>query len=302
MWNVFIFMLICGGTVVLPDDDATYLKRTASAWAGDLTHGEVKVRRAAAFALSKLGRHAVPELKHLEAALLKENDVPVRIAFATCLGELGPLASNDVLRVLVAAWKRESQPAVKSALATALGRLGVAAHSTEPLLVAALDDKHEGLRQQAVWALGQLGRLSEPTLLKLITLASATETSVRRELMTTLGNMGPAAAEAMPVLLSGLSDQDTSVQEQSILALRRLGPVAVKSIAPLLTVAENTKAEAGLRQAALLTLEAVWPTGHEDPLAWKRLQTLAQVAIPDAVRTSALQAQKKISGVSSGRP
>ena len=54
---------------------------------------------------------------------------------------------------------------------------------------------------------------------------------------------------------------------------------------------------AGLAQAALLSLETVWSTGLKEPAAWQRLQSLATVAIPESVRASAMQAEKKIASL-----
>lgn len=297
MWLLFTLVFVCTACphqVAIIDDDATYLKRTAGMWVSDLGNSDEKVRRAAAFALSKMGKHAVPYLREIRAALERESAISVRISLANCLGELGPLASSEVVDIIMQRWKTEREVSVQRALVTALGKLGEAGRAAESLLAQSLESRDGPLAQQAVWSLGQLGQVSEPTLLKLMKLGTSDQSSIRCEVMSALGNLGPAALEGLPVLLRGLSDTNATVQEQSVLALRKMGPAASKSILPLISLAEDARAEPGLRQAALLSLESVWSTGLKEPAAWHRLQSLATVAIPESVRVSAMQAEKKI--------
>ncbi|MFT3883552.1 MAG: HEAT repeat domain-containing protein, partial [Gemmatales bacterium] len=137
-------------------------------------------------------------------------------------------------------------------------------------------------------------KAAEPAIAALITALSDTEAGVRAEAAQALGNLGPTAEEAIPSLQRLLMDRDARVQEQAVVALRRMGPLAAASIASLLTVAESTKAETTLRQAALITIESIWPTGLKEPGSWNRLQALAQSEKDAAVKAAAQQAEKKI--------
>ena len=53
--------------------------------------------------------------------------------------------------------------------------------------------------------------------------------------------------------------------------------------------------ETSLRQAALITIETIWPTGLKEPASWTRLQALAKSSGDEAVKATAQQAEKKVS-------
>lgn len=293
MMLVFIYILP-GVLQGPPATDETYLKRTAVSWSNDLKHQDAKTRRAAAFAMGKLGKHALPYIGTLKMLLLHDQEVSVRSACATSLGELGSLAAGEIAPGVIQSFENEKQISVRRALALALGKVADQAGSAEPLLRKALADRDAALRQNATWSLGQLGKAAEPAIAALMTVLNDPEAGVRAEAAQALGNLGPLAEESISSLQRALADRDARVQEQAILSLRRMGPLAATSIASLLTVAETTKAETRLRQAALITIESIWPTGLKEPASWNRLQTLAQSEQDAAVKAAAQQAEKKI--------
>lgn len=281
-----------------PTDSAdTYLKRNAASWVMDLNHAQAKVRRGAAFALGKLGKHSLPHLGKLKAQLFHDTDASVREALASTLGELAPLAAADIASSLIQSLGKEGDLSVRRSLVMAIGKAGEPAGGAEPLLRKALDDIDAGMRRSAAFALGQLGKASEPALPGLTRLLADKDGGVRAETAQALGNLGSLAQEAIPQLITLLGDADTQVQEQCILALRKMGPLASAGISSLLTIAESGKLDAGLRQAALITVETIWPTGLKEPASWMRLQTLASSANDDAVKATAVQAEKKISAL-----
>lgn len=292
MFTFFCLLLgVQSGTSAL---DEVYLKRTAASWSIDLEHSDAKTRRAAAFAMGKLGKHALPYVSTLKALLLQDQEISVRSACATSLGELGTLATGEIIPVVIHSFEKEKQISVRRALALALGKIGDQAAPAEPLLRKALSDSDAALRQNATWSLGQLGKASEPAIPALMTVLNDAEAGVRAEAAQALGNLGPLAEEAIPSLQRLLTDRDTRVQEQTVLALRRMGPLAASAIASLLTLAESTRTETTLRQAALITIESIWPTGLKEPASWNRLQALAQSEKDAEVKAAAQQAEKKI--------
>jgi HEAT repeat protein len=293
LWHVLMILLlgVAGGQE--PED--TYLKRSAASWAKDLSHAEAKARRAAAFALGKLGKHAAPFINQLKTLLLSDTDPSVRGAIAGTLGELASLAVDEIAGTLGQAFGKEQNIVVRRALALALGKTGERGKTMEPQLRKALDDPDPGLRQNAAWALGQFGKAAEPAIPRLMTALADADVGVRAEAAQALGNLGPLAQDAIPQLVRGLNDGDARVQEQSVLALRKMGPLASSGISSLLGLAESNKVDIALRQAALITIETIWPTGLKEPASWMRLQALAKSAGDEAVKATAQQAEKKIS-------
>lgn len=291
-----VLMILLGGlTGAIQDKEEMYLKRSAASWAMDLNHGDAKTRRAAGFALGKLGKQAIPFLAQLKALLMRDADPSVREAIASTLGELAPWAASETTSALGQAFEKETHIVVRRALALAIGKGGERSGIIEPQLRKALEHADAGLRQNAAWALGQLGKAAEPAIPRLITLLSDGDVGVRSEAAQALGNFGPPAQEAIPQLVRLLADSDARVQEQSVLALRKMGPLASSGISGLLQLAESSKVDVTIRQAALITLETIWPTGVKEPAAWLRLQKLARSADNDMVRATAKETEKKIS-------
>lgn len=276
------------------ESEDVYLRRSAAAWAHDLTNADTKSRRAAAFALGKLSKHVGPVLPALAQALQNDTDSTVRESVASTLGEVAVHMPAVVVKVLISALPREKDVAVQRAMALSLGKAGEAAAAAEPQLRPWLNSKDSLLRQNTAWALGQLGKAAEPAIPKLIHALKDSEAGVRGEAVQALGNLGLQPEDTIPAMMLLLEDREAQVQEYTVLALRRWGPQAVAATPGLLTIAENPIASVALRQAALLTLEAVWPTGVKDNTAWERLQRLSTSANEAAIKKAASQAEKKI--------
>jgi len=292
---MLIFLILFRTQPGSSPQEETYLKRSAASWSNDLKHQDAKTRRAAAFALGKLGKHSLPFVSNLLTLLQQDSDASVRSACASSLGDLVSLAINEIVPSLIKSIDREKDTSVRRALALALGKAGDQAGAAEPSLRKMLEEPDADLRQNAAWALGQLGKAAEPAIPRLITALSDPQANVRAEVAQALGNLGPLAQEAVPLLTRSLSDRDPHVQEQCVLALRKMGPLAASAIASLLTLAESSKVEATVRQSALITIESIWPTGLKEPASWSRLQALAQSANEVSVKAAAQQAEKKIS-------
>lgn len=297
--SLFSILFLMGSSVLLcsqASDEGVYLKRNASSWAADLQHQDVRFRRAAAYALGKLNKHAGPYISRLNKVLLQDSDASVRASVANTLGELGNLDAVEVVAGLKQSLDKEKDVVVLRSVVLALGKLGQQAASTEASLRAFLSHADVTLRKNTAWALGQLGPVAEASIPALLKTMVDTDPSVRAEAIASLGNLGTLAQDAIPGMVNALSDKDSLVEEQSILALRKMGPAASAGIAPLLAVAESNQKPVNLRQAALVSLEAIWPTGHKDPVSWKRLQALARSA-PAEIQATAQRAEKKIGAI-----
>src|SRR5262245_27496059 len=105
-------------------DDEKYLQRTASSCTEDLLQASAAKRRAAAFALGKLGVHALPHLPRLRQVVQQDPDASVRIAVANALGELGVFSASEDVPVLITVVEKDKSIAVQRAAIMALGKLG----------------------------------------------------------------------------------------------------------------------------------------------------------------------------------
>jgi HEAT repeat protein len=276
-------------------DEEKYLQRTASSWAEDLQQALPAKRRAAAFALGRLGVHALPHLGRLKQAAQQDADASVRVAVITTLGELGTFSASEVVPVLITVMEKDKTIAVQRSAIMALGKLGDRAVLAEASLRTVLKDADPGKRQNAAWALGELGKAAVPSIPGLTEALEDNDAGVRRDVVRALGNLGALAQEAIPSMAKHLQDKDAQVQEEVILVIRQFGPLASSALSPLLELAESQAQSVALRKMVLLTIEQIWPQGQKEPLAWKRLERIAQETKPVEVKQAASETVKKIS-------
>ncbi|MFT3883839.1 MAG: HEAT repeat domain-containing protein, partial [Gemmatales bacterium] len=152
-----IFYILLGIQSGVPAVEETYLKRTAASWSSDLQHQDAKTRRAAAFAMGKLGKHALPYISTLKTLLQQDQEVSVRSAALFRWVSWDRWQHGDIAPVVIQSFEKETQLPVRRALALTLGKVAEQAGSAEPLLRKALVDHDAVLRQNAAWSLGQLG-------------------------------------------------------------------------------------------------------------------------------------------------
>jgi HEAT repeat protein len=206
----------------------SFLGNSAAVWAKELAEGGPPVRRAAAFALGKLGDTSGGALDHLTNALT-DGEAAVRDAAAFALGEVAAAEHEE------AVWDRagellrrslgDGDGRVRRSAAFALGSCGVRARSATPALAAALEDPEATVRRNAAWALGRVVK----------------------------GSRDPAAVAKLVAVL-GRSAEDALVLRDVAGALREIGkPGAAAAVRPLATVYLSTRNPA-LRRAALTTL------------------------------------------------
>jgi HEAT repeat protein len=225
-----------------PAQEHQFLGKNPYYWFDELDSTKPSARRAAAFALGKLGTATVATggVRPLVARLSDDNEKPeVRDAAAYALGEIGFMLRQ--YREWETVWK-ESSPALFGALAqdkdarvrrsaaAAIGGFGTraATEAGEPLRTA-LKDEAPGVRQNAAWALGQLGRgtglesaqgLAEALVDK--------DALVRRDAAAAVGEIGRLRSDkgqfhanpAVPSLLRLFkSDEDVTIRKSALDAL-----------------------------------------------------------------------------------
>src|SRR5439155_1265084 len=123
-----------------------FLGKPLSQWQTELTDRQPKVRRAAAFALGKIGPPAAGSIPDLVRAL-KDSEATVREAAASALGEIGPADNRKTLPALMDALHEDADSAVRRSAAVALGSYGIRAVAATPQLLQALADREAVVRQ-----------------------------------------------------------------------------------------------------------------------------------------------------------
>jgi HEAT repeat protein len=210
------------------------------------------VRTSAAGILTKLGPPAADAVPALLTRFNDDPDPTVRAISAQALGAIKPtdpavikafigkLHTDDrdfVIRPLsnAAADARAAipdlieiardtkQPPVPrwEAIRT-LGKIGRDSKPAVPILIGALKDNDELVREHAAEALGDIGA---PEAIPHLTRALGDEAGrVRRDAVRSLGLFGPAAKSALPEAEKLLKDSEPLVREAARAALRRIDP------------------------------------------------------------------------------
>src|SRR5262249_40467311 len=151
--------------------DGRFLGKDPYHWIDQLKSKSPPARRAAAFALGKLGtatythQGVKPLVERLGG---QENDAEVRDAAAYALGEIGMglrkrvresgISWNVAGDALLQALREDKDKRVRRSAAYGIGGFGRAAAAARDSLRTALRDEAAGVRQNAAWALGQLGK------------------------------------------------------------------------------------------------------------------------------------------------
>ena len=103
-----------------------------------------------------------------------------------------------------------------------LGKIGRDSKPAVPMLIDALKDDDELVREHAAEALGDIG---SPEAIPHLTRALEDEAGrVRRDAVSSLGRFGPAAKAALPKAEKLLQDSEPLVREAARAALRRIDP------------------------------------------------------------------------------
>lgn len=212
----------------------------AQAFAKDLEHDDVSVRRVAALALKRMGRHAQAAMPALIRAV-KDEDIHVR---------------SDAIRAI-----GEQRAAPKEAVIA---------------LTEVLEEGDERLQWTVSYACSLLGRDAAPATLALAVLLEADDPGLRARVCGALANIGPDAAIATPALIQACFDETWGVASEALRALGRIGPGAAAAAPYVAEVAECYPFAAGVAQPVLRVLGAgkplpPAPKAEELPLLLNRL-------------------------------
>jgi HEAT repeat protein len=186
---------------LLEDPLLAGLRVALPALASGLEDPDVEVRRATVDVLEGLGRHAVPAVPALIAAL-SDRDRFVRWAAARALGKV--------------------RPANAEAVVAALARL--------------LSDGDGDLRLAATAALCAYGPAARSALPALAETARSGEAEVRLAVVRVLEGIGGEDPTTLAILSGALADADGRVRQEAAQALEKLRPSAGPEGAPVKTV------------------------------------------------------------------
>jgi HEAT repeat protein/anti-sigma regulatory factor (Ser/Thr protein kinase) len=181
-----------------------------------LNDDDVEIRRAATYALGKIGTRGAAEDAIdalLEALKIDNNDVRWRAAW-----ELGNIGANRAVEGLIEALRGREYSGTRWRAAEALGKIG--GQQTEDALLETLRDEDNFVRMSAALALGRLGHseVIDDCLAALNDIGDA-KTLVRWRAAEALGKIG--GKRAVPALLGALRD-DLEVQEPAAKALAQI--------------------------------------------------------------------------------
>jgi HEAT repeat protein len=186
-----------------------------------LASTEVRERRDAARALSRVGDKAIPALPALIQAL-DDKDTQVRSHALAALAQLGPNAYPAVPRLITGL--NDQRPQVRFRSAFALGRIG--AKAVGPL-TDALESESPQQRAGAASALAGIGLDARAAMDKLIAVLADADQTVRDEAARALGRMSP---ECVPPVLDALSAGDADAKSAALLVFAEVGPDAAEAI------------------------------------------------------------------------
>ncbi|MFO0878323.1 MAG: HEAT repeat domain-containing protein [Gemmataceae bacterium] len=244
-------------------DMPLFLHRSLQDWRSELGAHGAEARRSAAFALGRLGASAADSLPDLARLLQKDPEVQVQEMAASALSDIALTLPPEKRRqgwsqVRTAVQEmavRHDQAAVRRSATHAIGAFGPEASASEPVLLKALRDRDESVRQNAAWALGRVAQ----------------------------------TVESIPLLCQALDDPNSLVRHDSAAALGmladRLGRDRTQdAVAPLIRrVRKDTVVQ--VRSAALASLALLTTPAHRE-LARELLPLLAN-ANPEVERGAA---------------
>lgn len=244
-----------------------FLGRNATEWSRELTAKEVGRRRAAAFALGRIGENAQQYLPRLLERALKDDNPGVRETAAMALGDV-LLALEQQARERVARGERGlgdilaslDEPVRERVVrgeipVTDAAALFIKQQSARywkeigPSLLARLSqEKDGGARRGLVYALGAFGSTDRQVVPVLIEALKDASPAVRRNAAWALGRSGSRGGEpAVRELCGLLRDAEPLVRRDAATALGDIGlPTAAPALKPLLDLADReSKKETG---------------------------------------------------------
>jgi HEAT repeat protein len=175
-------------------EEPSYRGRTLSEWRRDLKAEDAEVRRKAALALAQMKAEAKPAVRDLAVAL-KDTNLQVRVAAATAIWRLGPIA-KDAAPEVIRAYKEAEDEEVRLMAGYALGKIGTASKDVVPTFCEVLRTGESKAKRQAALILGQMGpdaRDAVPDLIKVFD--NKMDADASKQAGEALKKIDPEAAE-----------------------------------------------------------------------------------------------------------
>lgn len=183
-----------------------------------------------AFALGRIGSaESVPLLKDILSDA--KNDLELRRACASALGEMGQKAAESVPALAAALTAKESELALRRTCAEALDQMGPEARPALPALRTALKDDDQFVRSLSLHAISQMGRdLGDERKAAIEGILTALDDNVLEVRITAIEALGNLGAEglgdqskaAVSRLTAATRDPQKAVSEAAKVALKKL--------------------------------------------------------------------------------
>ncbi|MBI1861471.1 MAG: HEAT repeat domain-containing protein [Deltaproteobacteria bacterium] len=227
----------------------------------EVSNASAAVRASAIGALGKIGDQAAAESTSIVAEAMTDDSGLVRATAADTLGAFGPKASIAILALIKGLEDTDENVATSASMALsqmgpeaygpvigvfshpkkevrklAAESLGTMKETVIPVLVAALNDRNETVREYSAMTLGLMGERAGSAVPALMKCAENEASSVRRSSAEALGKMGGRAIASIPSLTHLLRDKAKEVRESAAAGLHKMGRLATGAI-PALTEA-----------------------------------------------------------------
>jgi|GEM_PF-496803 len=259
-WRVAGFLaavLVHAGSLHAADGE-----KTPQDYAQDLESPDAKVRREAAYQLSRPGvasKVAVPQL----IRALEDEQQQVWFGAITALANLkgDAEAALPALMNELEAWQpfRRDRQGTQALYRTALA-LGSIGAPAVPALSNALASEKWHVRAGAAWALGFAGNTASSVALRLAAALADERPEVREAAAETLAMLGSAALESLSETLG--NSEDPKARAAAALALGRLGKAGAPA-APALSKAVAGEKDTAARTEALVAYSRVASSAPE---------------------------------------
>ncbi|NQT90763.1 MAG: HEAT repeat domain-containing protein, partial [Candidatus Omnitrophica bacterium] len=202
----------------------------------------------AADQLGELGKDARPAVKYLADVLKDGKNTQARIRAAYAIGMIGSYSDSTVLALEAATGARNA--AVRTAAVSVLNTMDIDVLHKIPILVKALADRVEHVREYAVGGLSKIGHKAVPAITN--ALNPKNPETMRIAAARVLSKIGPDAKKSVPALINIAQDKDEDIRAASIDALGKIGAER-EAITPLIREALKDKS-AKVRRYAIVAI------------------------------------------------
>ena len=236
-----------------------------------------RVHQQTVFALTRIGKAAVPEL----IKGLQHESVHIRKVSSISMLRIQP-TSKEAFKALKTA-TTDDEDYVRNHAIHAMAVFGADA---VPVLVAALQNPNDQV--SASIALGKIGYAAEPAVPQLLKLLESANLNIRNRAATAVAKIGPKSAKAADALANALKTTDETTRGLVIDTLRNMGTKAKKAAPALVEILKH-----GDRSLWVSALDALGEIGTTDPATTARIVELLDED-ETAIRLAAAQALRKL--------